>query len=87
MISLLIIGCGLVVISFLLCSFHLFNYLLAIESFNVIVLLVSLSVGEVIGCYTLFISMMALFVIEVSLLLIVVGVVVSRGCLRVSLGL
>nr|AAS16838.1 NADH dehydrogenase subunit 4L [Schistosoma rodhaini]AAS16840.1 NADH dehydrogenase subunit 4L [Schistosoma rodhaini] len=86
MTGILLLSSSLFVLSLLLCSFRLFNYIIIAESFNVIVLLVCL-LDNVGGCRIMFVIIMSLFVVEVSLMLIVVGVEIKNGCLRVSIGL
>nr|AAS16819.1 NADH dehydrogenase subunit 4L [Schistosoma mansoni] len=86
MIGIVLLGGGLFILSLLLCQFRLFNYIIIVESFNVIVLLVSL-LDSISGCRMIFVTIMSLFVIEISLMLIIVGVEIKEGCLRVSIGL
>nr|AAX39641.1 NADH dehydrogenase subunit 4L [Schistosoma mansoni] len=86
MIGIVLLGGGLFILSLLLCQFRLFNYIIIVESFNVIVLLVSL-LDSINGCRMTFVTIMSLFVIEISLMLIIVGVEIKEGCLRVSIGL
>ncbi|NP_066213.2 NADH dehydrogenase subunit 4L (mitochondrion) [Schistosoma mansoni] len=86
MIGIVLLGGGLFILSLLLCQFRLFNYIIIVESFNVIVLLVSL-LDSINGCRMIFVTIMSLFVIEISLMLIIVGVEIKEGCLRVSIGL
>nr|AAG60032.1 NADH dehydrogenase subunit 4L [Schistosoma malayensis] len=85
LIVMLLCGGGLVLISLLVCGHHLFNYLIVLESYNILLLLVCLLIN-VDGCHIVFISMMALFVLEVSVMLIVVGTNICQGSLRVSIG-
>nr|AAX39611.1 NADH dehydrogenase subunit 4L [Schistosoma mansoni] len=86
MVGIVLLGGGLLILSLLLCQFRLFNYIIIAESFNVIVLLVSL-LDSINGCRMIFVTIMSLFVIEISLMLIIVGVEIKEGCLRVSTGL
>ncbi|RTG79921.1 NAD4L (mitochondrion) [Schistosoma bovis] len=86
MIGLLILGIGLLLIGLLLCNCCLFNYLIILENYNVIVLLISLdSLNS--GCRMMFICMMSVFVVEASLILMIIGVNIKSGCLRIPLGL
>ena len=86
MISIILLGGGLFILSLLLCQFRLFKYIIIAERFKVIVLLVSL-LDRINGCRMIFVTIMRLFVIEISLMLIIVGVEIKEGCLRVSTGL
>nr|AGV02202.1 NADH dehydrogenase subunit 4L [Schistosoma japonicum] len=82
----LLLGGGLMLISLVICSHYLFNYLIVLESYNVLLLLICLLVN-VQDCQVVFISMMASFVLEASIMLIVVGISICHGSLRVSGGL
>nr|BAV81469.1 NADH dehydrogenase subunit 4L [Schistosoma mattheei] len=82
----LILGVGLLLVSLLLCNCCLFNYLVILENYNVIILMVSLGIIEG-GCRMMFICMMSLFVVEASIILIIIGVNIKSGCLRIPLGL
>lgn len=86
MIGIVLLGGGLFILSLLLCQFRLFKYIIIVERFKVIVLLVSL-LDRINGCRMIFVTIMRLFVIEISLMLIIVGVEIKEGCLRVSIGL
>ena len=86
MMSIILLGGGLFILSLLLCQFRLFKYIIIAERFKVIVLLVSL-LDRINGCRMIFVTIMRLFVIEISLMLIIVGVEIKEGCLRVSTGL
>ena len=86
MISIILLGGGLFILSLLLCQFRLFKYIIIAERFKVIVLLISL-LDRINGCRMIFVTIMRLFVIEISLMLIIVGVEIKEGCLRVSTGL
>nr|YP_626522.1 NADH dehydrogenase subunit 4L [Schistosoma haematobium]AAZ57310.1 NADH dehydrogenase subunit 4L [Schistosoma haematobium]QDO72030.1 NADH dehydrogenase subunit 4L [Schistosoma haematobium]QDO72138.1 NADH dehydrogenase subunit 4L [Schistosoma haematobium]QDO72150.1 NADH dehydrogenase subunit 4L [Schistosoma haematobium]QRW36470.1 NADH dehydrogenase subunit 4L [Schistosoma haematobium] len=86
MISILILGVGLLLIGLFLCNYSLFNYLIILENYNVIVLLISLSILES-GCRMMFICMMSMFVVEASLMLMTIGVSIKSGCIRIPLGL
>nr|QIQ48855.1 NADH dehydrogenase subunit 4L [Schistosoma spindale] len=82
---LIILGVGLMLIGLILCNSLLFNYIIVLENFNILVLLIALSLNS--GCRMVFICVMSLFVIEVSLMLIVVGNNIKSGCIRVPFGL
>ena len=86
MISIILLGGGLFILSLLLCQFRLFKYIIIAERFKVIVLLISL-LDRINGCRMIFVTIMRLFVIEISLMLIIVGVEIKEWCLRVSTGL
>uniref|UniRef100_A0A3Q0KVI2 NADH dehydrogenase subunit 4L n=1 Tax=Schistosoma mansoni TaxID=6183 RepID=A0A3Q0KVI2_SCHMA len=86
MMGIVLLGGGLFMLSLLLCQFRLFKYMIMVESFKVIVLLVSL-LDSINGCRMMFVTMMSLFVMEMSLMLMIVGVEMKEGCLRVSIGL
>nr|YP_626435.1 NADH dehydrogenase subunit 4L [Schistosoma spindale]AAZ57322.1 NADH dehydrogenase subunit 4L [Schistosoma spindale] len=82
---LIILGVGLMLIGLILCNSLLFNYIIVLENFNILILLFALSLNS--GCRMVFICVMSLFVIEVSLMLIVVGNNIKSGCIRVPFGL
>ncbi|KAK4467309.1 hypothetical protein MN116_000309 [Schistosoma mekongi] len=63
----------------------LFVYLIVLESYKILLLLVCLLM-KINDCHIVFISMMALFVLEVSVMLIVVGTKICQGSLRISIG-
>ncbi|RTG80520.1 uncharacterized protein DC041_0011240 [Schistosoma bovis] len=86
MIGLLILGIGLLLIGLLLCNCCLFKYLIILEKHKVIVLLIRLDRLKS-GCRMMFICMMSVFVVEASLILMIIGVKIKRGCLRIPLGL
>nr|AVY52167.1 NADH dehydrogenase subunit 4L [Trichobilharzia szidati] len=80
----LVCGCFMV-FGLLLSSVYLFNYLVILENFNVFILIVVLIVSLE-ETRLLFMSMMALFVLEISLMLIVVGLSVCGDSFRLVVG-
>lgn len=82
---LIILGVGLMLIGLILCKSLLFKYIIVLENFKILILLFALRLKS--GCRMVFICVMSLFVIEVSLMLIVVGKKIKRGCIRVPFGL
>nr|YP_009759655.1 NADH dehydrogenase subunit 4L [Schistosoma indicum]QIQ48867.1 NADH dehydrogenase subunit 4L [Schistosoma indicum] len=82
---LIILGESLMLIGLILCNSLLFNYIIVLENFNILILLFALSLNS--GCRMVFICVMSLFVIEASLILVVVGNSIKSGCLRVPFGL
>nr|BAV82958.1 NADH dehydrogenase subunit 4L [Schistosoma margrebowiei] len=86
MTGILLLAIGILLIGLVLCNYYLFNYLIVLENYNVIILLVVLSDVSV-GCRVMFITIMSLFVVEASLMLVIIGSEIKGGCLRVPLGL
>lgn len=84
LVVMIIYGGGLILIGLLICSHHLFKYLIVLEMYKILLLLICLLINNG-DCHIMFISMMALFVLEVSVMLIVVGTRICQGSLRVSL--
>lgn len=71
--------------SLVLCSFYLFNYLVVLEKFKVLMLITVLMIGGE-ETRVLFMSMMAMFVLNISVMLIIVGLRICGDSLRVVTG-
>nr|YP_001382123.1 NADH dehydrogenase subunit 4L [Trichobilharzia regenti]ABG91497.1 NADH dehydrogenase subunit 4L [Trichobilharzia regenti]BAV82968.1 NADH dehydrogenase subunit 4L [Trichobilharzia regenti] len=82
----LVFVCGCFMgLSLILSSVYLFNYLVILENFNVFILIAVLVVSLE-ESRLLFMSMMALFVLEISLMLIVVGLSLCGDSFRLVIG-